>query len=89
MTTASALHRIDPEIEVAVPALVEALKDDSRFVREAAADALRKIGPDAKEAVPALINALKYGVPSVRRNAASALRLITYPEGATVEPGAK
>jgi HEAT repeat protein len=38
----------------AVPALVEALKDDSPLVRWQAAMVLAGIGPDAKEALPAL-----------------------------------
>src|SRR5260370_5390782 len=44
--------------QASVPALIEALKNDSDHIRGLAAGALKEIGP-AKGAVPALIEALK------------------------------
>ena len=45
--------------EVVVPALIQALVDDSRHVRRMAAYALAKTGEPAAEAVPALIETMK------------------------------
>jgi HEAT repeat protein len=47
------------EAKAAVPALIDALKDDEADVRGLAADALGGIGAEAKAAVPALIEAFK------------------------------
>jgi HEAT repeat protein len=55
----------------AVPALIEALKDDDEDVRRAAAGALGEIGDP--QAVPALIEALKDDDEYVRRAAVGAL----------------
>ena len=52
----SALGKIG---KVAVPALIEALKDEDQIVRHKSASALGYIGPDAKAAVPALIRLAK------------------------------
>ena len=43
---------------VAVPALVTALRDTSRYVRDGAVEALGRIGPAAREASPALMRML-------------------------------
>jgi len=66
----SALRKMGLE---AVPALIAALKDSDRKVRESAAKALGDIGPAAKEAVPALIAALKDGDRFVQSLAAKVL----------------
>ena len=50
----------------AVPALIEALKDDSEWVRRNAADTLGNIGPSARSAVPALVEALNDNRPVSR-----------------------
>ena len=57
----------------AVPALIEALKDDDADVRSSAADVLGNIGAEAKAAVPALIEALKDDDADVRSSTAYAL----------------
>ena len=55
---AAALGCMGEPAQGAVPALIEALKDDSEWVRRNAADTLGNIGPSAQSAVPALIEAL-------------------------------
>ncbi len=55
---AAALGCMGEPAHGAVPALVEALKDDSEWVRRNAADTLGNIGPSARSAVPALVEAL-------------------------------
>ena len=72
----SALERIGPAAEAAVPALNEALQDDDSGVRSKAASALGRIGPAAKAAVPALIEALQDDDYWVRSKAALALEKI-------------
>ena len=58
----------------AVPALIDALKnDDDHDVRNNAAWALGRMGEPAAEAVPALINALSDSHPWVRHQAPWAL----------------
>ena len=64
------------EAQRIVPALSEALRDESAYVRHDAATALGKFGPDARDAVPALILALKDKDQSVRKAAGSALKKI-------------
>jgi len=57
--------KIDAPAKAAVPALIEALRDNDSQVREEAAHALGSIGQAAKSAVPALIETLEdeeYGV---------------------------
>jgi HEAT repeats/HEAT repeat len=61
---------------IAIPILVELLKDPDAFVRLDAAYALGFIGPEAKTAVPQLLTLLKDGEAMVRNNAAYALGLI-------------
>ena len=70
---ADALSEIGTEARVAIPALIEALKDQDRFVRISAAKGLGKMGTEAKAAVPPLIELLKDSEPLVRANAAEAL----------------
>jgi HEAT repeat protein len=60
----------------AVPALIGALRDDDRAVREATAELLCRIGPPAREAVPALRQALEDPHGWVRDAAARALKSI-------------
>ena len=57
----------------AVPALMQALKDQDEWVRGNAARALGWIGSGAKDAVPALIQALQDQDAQVRFAAAYAL----------------
>ncbi|MGC8880568.1 MAG: HEAT repeat domain-containing protein, partial [Anaerolineae bacterium] len=68
----------------AVPALIEALRDEDEDVRQAAAEALGKIGDAA--AVPALIEALRDEDMWVRRAAAEALGKIVQ-DWPLAEPG--
>jgi HEAT repeat protein len=65
-----------------VPALTEALRDDSGYVRRDAALALAKFGAEAREAVPPLTLALKDKDQSVRAAAGAALKKID-PAAAT------
>jgi len=67
---------IGPEAKVAVPALIEALKDHDPAVRRNAAWALGDIGPEAKAAIPTLIELLKDHDQRVHRDAAAALGMI-------------
>ena len=60
-----------------VPALAEALQDQSELVRCTAAESLGSIGPKAKAAIPALIAALKDHDAHVRIAATEALIRIT------------
>ena len=70
---AASLGRILPPAKPAVPALVEALKDEDREVRSSAADALGRIGRDAREALPALVSAFHEKDPVVQQAAGAAL----------------
>lgn len=67
------LHR---EPDVAVPALVQALRGGQDFFRANAAAALGKFGGQARAAVPALQKALEDSDASVRSQAAAALKRI-------------
>ncbi len=60
----------------AVQALMEALKDTSSYVRQAAAKSLGSHGAHAREAVPALQKALKDSDEGVRLEAQDALKKI-------------
>jgi HEAT repeat protein len=64
------------EADRAVPALAEALRDESGYVRHDAATTLGKFGPDARPAVPALTATLKDKEHSVRTAATAALKRI-------------
>ena len=74
-SAARKLGRFGPAAEAAVPALVAALGDESRWVSVQAAEALGKIGPAATAAVPALEKALKD--PAMTYVAEKALARIT------------
>jgi vesicle coat complex subunit len=58
---------------MAVPALVEALKDSDLDVRQAVALAVGRIGSEAASAVPALRDAVKDSSPAVSEAATLAL----------------
>jgi HEAT repeat protein len=64
-----------------VPALIEATRDSSVYVRRVAAEALGKVGAVAKSAVPALLEAMEDADEMVDRNAGEALKKID-PEAA-------
>ena len=64
------------EAERAVPALVEALRDESGYVRRDAAYALGKLGAGARAAVPALLAARKDRERNVRKAVDEALKKI-------------
>jgi len=73
---ATALAQMDPEPSVAVPALMQALRDKVPNVRSAAASGLGLLGDAAKEAIPALQEAQKDKDRTVSRAAAMAIRSI-------------
>ena len=73
---ATALGRMDPDPEKAVPALTDALKDKKAGVRTAAARSLGQLGPDAKEALPALREAQDDKDRGVSREVRMAIRTI-------------
>jgi HEAT repeat protein len=64
------------EADRVVPALTDALRDESGYVRHDAAIALGKFGGTAREAVPALTAALKDREHNVRAAAGTALKKI-------------
>ena len=64
------------EAPTIVPALAEALRDESGYVRHDAAVTLGKFGAEAQAAVPALRESLKDREASVRKAAAAALKKI-------------
>jgi HEAT repeat protein len=68
---AAALGRIGPAAEPAIPALLEALDDDT--AGNPAAESLTRMG---KTAVPALLEILQSGQEAIRRHAAAALTRI-------------
>ncbi len=63
----------DMAMEERIPALVEALKSDNRFLRRHAAQLLGEIGPDARAGVSALTEALVDEDRHVRVDAATSL----------------
>jgi HEAT repeat protein len=75
---AYAISGMGPAAKAAVPALVEALKDETNpAVRFPVCVALREIGPEAREAVPALTEALDDRNDDVAAMARKAIRAIT------------
>lgn len=64
--------------EAAVPALLEALKDENADLRLAAIEALGRIGREARGSIPALSEALTDTDPRIRSEAARALEKIKY-----------
>ncbi|MCY3020099.1 MAG: HEAT repeat domain-containing protein, partial [Planctomycetota bacterium] len=77
------LGKLGPD---AVPALIEALKDQRPDVRAAAVSALRGAGPAAKDAVPLLIAALNDANEKVRWDAVAALGTIGPAAEAALAP---
>src|SRR5262245_34193763 len=67
---ANILGVMGTEAQGAVPALIEALKDDDLHVRRLITAALWEIGPAARSAVPALATSLRDRSALVRRRAA-------------------
>jgi HEAT repeat protein len=65
-----------PDAKDAIPALIEALKDNDVQVRRTVARALGKIGPAAKSAVPALQKVTNDADRQVRDAATLALKRI-------------
>ncbi len=70
------IGKIHSQPEVFVPALINALKDSSFVIQQAAADALGEYGPAAKSAIPGLTNLLNDPDLSVRAAATNALKAI-------------
>jgi HEAT repeat protein len=77
---ALALWRLDPNNEVAIPALVRGLRSAQTGRRYGAASSLRQIGPPAKEAVPTLLSMLSDPDEMVRQMTGLALK--------SIDPGA-
>jgi len=74
-SAAVAIGQMGPTASLAVPDLIERLKDDKRAVRYTAVCALSNIGPPgANAAVPALVSALRDSDLAVRGEAAKALK---------------
>lgn len=69
---ADLLGQLRAPAQIAVPALIAALKDEDARVRGNAANSLALLRPAAKEAIPALEEAAREGVP----HAEDALHLI-------------
>jgi HEAT repeat protein len=69
----------------AVPALIDALKDDSFVVRYNATESLMGMGPEARQAVPALVNAQKDKHLQVQLSSLQALEAIG-PEASAAIP---
>ncbi len=73
MRAAAIIARIGPPAKAAVPALVDALGDESSETRNEVLFALGAIGPEAKGAVPAITKALRDPDMNVRYAACYAL----------------
>jgi HEAT repeat protein len=82
---ATALAAAGPSAAPAVPALIEALNNDSDpLVRRLSAYALGQIGPAAKEAIPSLTAAMQSGDREMVTSVINAIRAIdptAMPEG--------
>jgi len=76
LTAATAFGHIGPEAAPAIPALIQALRNQHRLVRFNSVYSLELLGPLAKDAVPALKAALNDSDPDVRRTASEALQKI-------------
>ncbi|MEW6357957.1 MAG: pentapeptide repeat-containing protein [Planctomycetota bacterium] len=77
-SAAVALGQIGPDAALAVPDLIECMKDEKRAVRYTAVCALSAIGaPAANAAVPALVTALRDSDLAVRGEAAKALKILS------------
>jgi RNA polymerase sigma factor (sigma-70 family) len=66
---ALALRQLGPDAKPAVPALIDALKDEALQVRSYAANALGSIGPAAKPAIPVLLDTLESFVKEMQTEA--------------------
>jgi HEAT repeat protein len=75
---AVSLGIIGPDARQAVPALIDAMKDEDTGLRVQVCGALKKVGPSAYKAVPALAKTLSDSSASVRRCAAEALGSIGF-----------
>lgn len=82
---ADALVVLGADARPAVPALIEALKDEDEGVRLRAARALGVIGPEARAALPALNEALLDRSSQVMWEAVNAVRLISPPAAGGAE----
>jgi HEAT repeat protein len=72
----SSWANLERKVELSVPVLIEALKDEEDEVRWYSAWVLSRIGSEAKLAVPALIEALKDEQGEIRYLAAKTLESI-------------
>jgi len=70
------LGKIGREARIAIPPLIELLKDKDEDVQRAAVEALGKIGPEAQIAILALTELLNDEEEDVRTAAAEALEKI-------------
>jgi HEAT repeat protein len=68
---AYALGLTDPRPKTAVPALVEALKENDWNLRKAAVKALGEIGPDAKPALPTMADVYRQFLKKMNKDAAA------------------
>ena len=73
---ADCLAKLAPDSEQALPALVDALKDEDNGVRERSALALRQLGSKAQAALPVLVSLLLDQKVGVRRQGAWAIETI-------------
>ncbi|MHC4200527.1 MAG: HEAT repeat domain-containing protein [Planctomycetota bacterium] len=81
----ASLPDVGADASIAVPALIQGLRDDDWWVRKCSADSLRIYGRRAKVAAPALVSALMDENRHVRIGAADALKEIG-PSAADVAP---
>ena len=76
LCAAHALHLVGPDCVAVVPALVQALEDDSAILRAYAALSIGLIGPKAALGIPALRAALKDQDELVRNTASRSLKSV-------------
>ena len=76
INAAIALGKIGPEAKAAVPALIEALKNEGKKFIYVSIRALGEIGPEAKEAIPALTKLLNSKDDYVKKAAKEAIEKI-------------
>ncbi|MBI2947282.1 MAG: HEAT repeat domain-containing protein [Verrucomicrobia bacterium] len=73
LNAAKCLGSMGPWARDAIPALIDAIKEESSAVRASAVEALGRIRPSAEDVIAALTNALADPDPAVRANAAGSL----------------
>jgi HEAT repeat protein len=73
VAAAKAVARIDPKNPMALPLLIEALKDKTGKVRKLAAEALSDLGPESQSALATRVKAAKDADPTVSWAAIDAL----------------